>query len=55
MIREFREALHGLGAGGVEAGDVDGEVALEVEDGNGEWIGGVAFGAGVCYTVEEGN
>jgi hypothetical protein len=32
MVKDLGEALHGLGAGSIEAGDVDGEVVLEVGD-----------------------
>jgi hypothetical protein len=53
MVKDLGEALHGLGAGSIEAGDVDGEVVLEVGDRDWERMGRVAFGAGVSYTVEE--
>ena len=33
VVRELDEAFHGLGAGGVETGDVDCDIALEVGDG----------------------
>jgi hypothetical protein len=47
------DTFHGLGAGGVEASDVDGKVALEVGYGDGKWVRSVGFGAGVCCGVEE--
>jgi hypothetical protein len=34
VVRKHREAFHGLGPGGVEAGNVDGEIALQVGDGD---------------------
>jgi hypothetical protein len=53
VVRELSKAFHGLGAGGVEASDVDGKVALEVGYGDGKWVRSVGFGAGVCCGVEE--
>jgi hypothetical protein len=53
VVGELHEAFHCLCTGSVEAGNVDGQVALEVRDRDREWVGGVAFGAGVCWGVEE--
>jgi hypothetical protein len=54
VIGEIFEALHSLRTGSVEAGNVDGQVALEVRDRDREWVGGVALRAGVCWRMEEG-
>jgi hypothetical protein len=48
VIREFGETLYGLRAHGIEAGDVDCEVALEVGDVEREWVCAVALRAGIC-------
>lgn len=53
VVRELREAFYRFGAGGVEAGDVDGEIALEVTDRDRKGVGRVGLGAGVCCGVEE--
>jgi hypothetical protein len=48
IIREFGEALYGLRARGIEAGDVDREVGLKVGDVEREWVYAVALCAGIC-------
>jgi len=48
VVREFGEAFYGFRARGIEASDVDREVALEVGDVEREWVCAVALRAGIC-------
>jgi hypothetical protein len=48
VAREFGEGFYGFRARGIEAGDVDREVSLEVGDVEREWICTVALRAGIC-------
>ena len=47
VVREFGEAFYGFRARGIEAGDVDREVALEVGEAEREWVYAVALRAGI--------
>ena len=51
IIKEFGEALYGLRARSIEAGDVDREVVLEVGDVERDWVCAVALCAEICYEM----